>query len=104
MVLVVLVSRYLSVGLPESNAVRGSIRPPRRSLRGRPGVLYDGPLAPVVSSVKRLMNGWMDGCIWVVYILVYFKKVVDLVWGGGSLLYDLRTHSIQFETVWQCSE
>ena len=32
----------LSVGLPESSAVRGSIRLPRCSLRGRPGVLYDG--------------------------------------------------------------
>ena len=56
----------LSVGLPESSAVRGSIRLPRCSLRGRPGVLYDGLLAPLVSPIKCLMDGWMDG--WVVYI------------------------------------
>ena len=51
----------LSVGLPESIAVRGSIRLPGCSLRGRPGVLYDGLLAHLVSSVKCLMDGWMDG-------------------------------------------
>ena len=31
------------------------------SLRGRPRVLYDGLLAPLVSSVECLMDGWMDG-------------------------------------------
>ena len=47
----------LSVGLLESSAVRGSIRLPRCSLRGRPGVLYDGFLASLVSSSL---------CLWLV--------------------------------------
>ena len=55
----------LSVGLAESSAVRGTIRLPRFSLRDRPGVLHDGLLAPLVSSVKCLMDKWMVG--WVVY-------------------------------------
>ena len=54
------------VGLPESSAVRGGIRLPRRSLRGCPGVPYASLLAPLVSPAKYLMDGWMDG--WVVYI------------------------------------
>ena len=94
MVLVVPVSRCLSVGLPKSRAVRGSIKLPRCSLRGRPGVFYDGLLAPLVSSVKCLMDGWMDGCIWVVYVLVHFNKDVGFVWVDESLRYALPTFSI----------
>ena len=84
----------LSVGLLESSAVRGSFRLPRCSLRGRPGVLYDGFLAPLVSSSQCLwlVVGWMDGqCS----IQVYFNKNSGGVWGGGSLLDVLPTDSIQ---------
>ena len=53
----------LSAGLLESSAVRGGIRLPRFTLRGCPGVLYDGFLAPLVSSslCLWLVVGWMDG-------------------------------------------
>ena len=82
-----------------SSAVRGSIRLPRCSLRSRPGVLYYGLMAPLVSSVKCPMDEWMDACIWVVYIHNYFNNVVGLMWGGGSLLCVLLTYSFQFEAV-----
>ena len=80
----------LSVGLLESSAVRGSIRLPRCSLRGRPGVLYDGFLSS--SLCLWLVVGWMGGqCS----IQVYFNKNSGGVWGGGSLLDVLPTDSIQ---------
>ena len=87
----------LSVGLLASSAVRGSIRLPRCSLRGRPGVLYDGFLASLVSSSQCLwlVVGWMDGqCS----IQVYFNTNSGGVLGGGSLLDVLPTDSIQLPT------
>jgi hypothetical protein len=58
-----IVGSVLSAGLPESSAVRGGFRLPRFTLRGRPGVLYDGFLAPLVSPslCLWLVVGWMDG-------------------------------------------
>ena len=73
--------------IPESSVVRGAIRVPRITLRGRPGVLYDG----------------FFGC----FTLSDFNKVVGVVWGGGAevysmscLLIQLLTYSIQFVDVW----
>ena len=67
----------LSVGLLESSAVRGGFRLPRFTLRGRPGVLYDGFLAPLVSSSLCLwLDGWMDNLV--------FKFIsIKIGWGVG---------------------
>ena len=86
----------LSVGLLESSAVRGSIRLPRCSLRGRPGVLYDGFLASLVSSSLYLwlVVGWMDvQCS----IQVYFNRI--RVGCGVAEVYSMSCLLIQFEAV-----
>ena len=86
----------LSVGLLESSAVRGSIRLPKCSLRGRPGVLYDGFLAPLVCLQVCVFDWWLDG--WmdnVVFKFISVNKNSGGVWGGGSLLDVLPTDSIQ---------
>ena len=46
------------------------------------------------------LDGWMGAVDGQCFYLSYSNKDVCVVWGGGSLLHVLLTHSIQFEAVW----
>ena len=65
---------------------------------GRPGVLYDGLLAPLVSSVEYLMNGWMSG-------LCTFKIISFKLWVlcGVAEVYSMSCLLVQFYLLIQFS-